>query len=128
MTGTGAGLLERTERQVRRLQEQLLEQLENGARECAAVERRLSGHSGRETETLIKLHRALVLRCSIDPAGLDEMVKMTRDLMRPVMEWARLEEKRREREAAEASKQKEAEGGGLAPETLEKIERELNLL
>ncbi len=121
-------LLERTEEQVRRLQEQLLEQLESGARQCVEVERRLAGCGSPETELLIKLHRALVLRCTLDPAGAEEMVKMTRDLMRPIMEWARLEEKRREREEAQAAQRKDEQTGELKPETLEKIDRRLNLL
>ena len=119
-------------------EEQLLERLEEAADRCAELERHFDTHPPPEIEFLIKLHRAKVLKLSLQPTS-PVMVKLITDLMKPILDWARLEEKRKDRELAErkyhdqsdARKTAEAEAAGenaLSPETLARIERELNLL
>jgi hypothetical protein len=123
------------------LQERLLAQIADGARLCVEVERRLSQNATPQLETLVKLYRVLVLKLCADAEGAPTLLKLANDLMRPVMEWARIEEKRKERELAEqkyrdqvelqkADREKGRDGatGALTAETLAKIERELNLL
>jgi len=119
--------------------EQLLEQIRVGAEQCAEVERQLARHPAPELETLIKLHRVLVLKFSLEAETAPELLKLVKDLMKPVMDWAELQEKGKQRELAEQrhreqmAARKAAPGGSnaggeaLKPETLEQIERELNL-
>ena len=121
-------LHDRAREQVRRLQERLLQQIEAGAKECAEVERQLGGGTTRELETIIKLHNALILRCSLEVENAKELVQMTRHVMQPLLGLARLEEKRRERDEAQAAQRKDEQADGLRPETLEKIDGNLNLL
>jgi hypothetical protein len=122
------------------LQERLLAQIADGAGLCVEVERRLSQNASPQLETLVKLYRVLVLKLCAESEGAPTLLKLANDLMRPVMEWARVEEKRKERELAEqkyrdqvelqkADREKERGGatGALTAETLAKIERELNL-
>ena len=119
------------------LQERLLEQIAEGGKLCRETENQLRQHPCPELETIIKLYRVLVLRLSAEAQAMPDRFQMMGALMRPVMEWARLEEKRKLRQLAEqkyrdetaAQKAKEQRGAdsGLMPETLKKIERELNL-
>ncbi len=125
---------------LQRLQETLLEQIAQGATVCREIESQLRKHSAPELETIIKLHRVLVLKLSAESRAAPELLHLVATLMKPVMDWARLEEKRKDRELAwqkyrdqlaaqQAAKAKENRepAGALRPETLEKIEHELNL-
>jgi hypothetical protein len=75
------------------------------------------------------------MEANTDPQSL----KLVKDLMRPLIDWERLEEQRKDRELAEqkyrdqleaqkAAREQEKGGDALRPETLARIERELNLL
>ena len=122
----------------RKLQEQLLAQIAEGAGLCVEVERQLSRNPTPQLETLIKLYRVLVLKICVEAEGAPSLLKLANELMRPVLEWARLEEKRKERELGEQKYRDQVEkaarekcdgaAGALTPETLAKIERELKLL
>jgi len=130
-------------RQWERCRRQLLEQIAAGARHCQEVEKEFGQHTPPELATLIKLHRVLILQLSAQAEGQPEAVRLVTALMKPVMDWARLQEHRKERELAEQKYRDQVEAqkaalerelkaakaeGGLSPETLEKIERELNLM
>jgi hypothetical protein len=123
------------------LQAQLLARIANGARQCREVEAEFGRNPAPSVETLIKIHRVLVLKLS-NQANLDpDALRQVTELMKPVMEFARLEEKRKDRELAERkhqellaardaarAKTETAESAhALRQETLEKIEHELNL-
>lgn len=125
------------------LREELLAQITHGGRLCAELESQLGKNPPPELETLIKLYRVMILKFSAEANVAPDLFKLVTDLMKPVMDWARLQEKRRERElaeqkyrdqveaqkAAQAKADKtEAGGAGLSPETHEKIQRELKLL
>ena len=123
----------------RGLQDQLLAQIAEGAGMCVEDDRALGQNPNPQVETLIKLYRVLVLKICVEAKGAPSMLKLANDLMRPVMEWARLEEKRKERELVEqkyrdqvekAARERERDEatGALKPETLIRIERELNLI
>jgi hypothetical protein len=125
-------------REERQRQEQLLERIASAAERCAELERQLRKHPAPELETLIKLHRVLIFKFSLEAEVAPELLGLVRDLMKPVMEWAQLEEKRKQRKFAErrhrertraekAAREGQNAGGGLRPETLERIQRELKL-
>jgi len=120
---------------------QLLDQIAQAARHCQEIEREFGKSPPPELETLIKLHRVIILQLSTQTDS--RAARLVTALMKPVMDWARLQEHRKERELAEAkyrdlvAAQKAAlerelnaakTAGGLSPETLEKIERELKLM
>ena len=124
------------------IKQKLLNQINRGAALCAEVERRLAGNAAPELETLIKLFRVIILKLSVEANVAPDLLKLVNDLIKPVLDWARLEEKRKEREFSEqkyqeqaasqqAARGKEQKAGNgenaLTPETLEKIERELKL-
>jgi hypothetical protein len=85
----------------------------------------------------------LILQLSAQTEFRPETVRQVTALMKPVMDWAKLQEQVKARELAETkyrdqvAAQKAAlerqvhaakNEGGLSPETLAKIERELNLM
>jgi hypothetical protein len=125
------------------LQAELLSQITHGARLCAEVEAKLSQNPTPELETLIKLYRVLILKFSLEAEVAPGLFRLANDLMKPVLDWARLQEKRKERELAEQKyrdkveaqkaardQRTRAESGadGLSPQTVEKIHNELSLL
>ncbi len=127
-------------RQREHLETQLLLQIAKAARECQAVEAEFGRNPAPPLETLIKLHRVLVLKLSTQANLAPNLLSLVAQLMRPVMEWARLQEKQKQRELAEqkyrdelaaqkAVRDKELSGetDALTPETVAKIERELHL-
>ncbi len=120
-------------------QQELLERIAAGAQECQELERLFGQHPPPELELLLKLHRVLILKFTLEAEGAPEMIKLVKDLMRPVVDWAQVQEQRRRRELAEQKYRDEAaarkatalrpgQDEGLRPETLKQIERELKLL
>jgi hypothetical protein len=142
--GTAAPALEGSRDDVRgQVQEELLAQITHGGRLCVEIEKQFGENPAPELETLIKLYRVLILKFSLEAQVAPELFRLVTDLMRPVMEWARLQEKRRERELAEQkyrdqvrtqkanqAKEQQAQSGeaALTSETIEKIQRELKLM
>ena len=123
-------------------QEKLLNQISRGAALCREIEQSLAGNPAPEPETLIKLMRVIILKLSVQAKAAPDRLRLVKDLMKPVLDWARLEEQRKGREFAEhkyeeqaATQEAEREkaksdasgDNALSPETLEKIERELKL-
>jgi hypothetical protein len=116
------------------LRETMLEQISQAAEQCAAVEAAFDKNPPPAVVTLINLHRVLVLKLSNEANGLTPaMVHLATSALRPLLDWQQLEDKRRELELEEKEEKLAAEEkaatneGGLRPETLEKIERELGL-
>lgn len=118
----------------------MLDQISAGVALCAQVERQLAGHPAPGLETLIKLYRVIILKLSVEADPAPGLPKLVNDLMKPVLDWARLEEKRKDREFAEQKHRDQlaqaaagkAQGAAeaekaLSPETLQKIEHELKL-
>jgi len=119
-----------------RPEESLLERIAEGAQLCRDIEEQLREHPAPELETIIKMYRTLVLRLSAEAPAVPELRHLVSTFIKPVLDWARLEEKRKDRELAEqrrreAAQQKTAQAGAngsaLKPETLEEIEHELHL-
>jgi len=126
-------------------QETVLDQIAQGARLCGEIEGQFGKNPPPELETLLKLHRVLILKFSLEANASQDLLRLVRDLMKPVMDWAQLQEKRKLRELAErkyrdqaeaqqAARAKEKQGAGagdgaaLTSDTLTQIERELQLL
>ena len=118
------------------VRERLLAEIAQGDKLCQEVEARLGQHRCPELATIIKLHRLLVLRLSGEAEAIPEHFKLMSSLMKPLMEWGRLEERRKQRELAEqkyrdelaaqqAAARKRAEA--LTLETLERINHEIEL-
>lgn len=121
----------------------LLRQIATGARQHQDVLQEFAKHPAPELETIIKLHRVLILKLSTQANADPDMLELLGRLMKPTMEFAKLQEKRRELElleqkyrdlvaerkaAIEAEIGKARTKGGVTAETLEKIEAELRLL
>jgi hypothetical protein len=124
----------------RQLQESLLARIAQGATLCRELEAQLGQHPAPELETIIKLYRVLLLKLSAEVQAVPDLRHLVSTLMKPVMDWARLEEKRKDREwveqqARESAAARQAKRNGenghadnaLSSETLKKIERELKL-
>jgi hypothetical protein len=128
-------------RQLEIVQNKLLDQIASAARQCQAIEAEFGRNAPPHMHTLINLHRVLVMKLSAQANLAPTLLPLVTNLMRPVLEWARLEEKQKDRRLAEAkfrrrladqSATRLAEDAdsekALTSETLEKIERDLNLL
>jgi hypothetical protein len=126
-------------RQAGRLQQRLLEEIAQAGECCKEIEQQFSKNPAPAIETLIKLHRLLALKLSTGAQETPALVRLVATLMKPLLDWSRLEEQRKQRELdrqkehEEAKARETATSGGsdahaLQPDTLKKIERELKLL
>ena len=125
----------RRTREQRALQKQFFSMLKEAGQQCRAIEEEFGRLPAPELETLIKVHRSMVLKLSMQANLTPEALVMVSTLMKPVLEWGRLEEKRRDREFAERKheEQKAAQhaaktGNALRTDTRKKIERSMKLL
>ena len=131
------------DRKATRSEAQFLAMVKRGARQCRLLEKALADGGAPELELLIKLHRSLILNLSTQGEKAPNLLRLAAELMKPVLGWASLQEKRRIRELAEqkyrdqVAAQKAAierainaakASGGISQETLEHVERELKLL
>jgi hypothetical protein len=121
-----------------RLQERVLERIVETAKLCREIEKRLQQHSAPELDTIIQLHQLLILGLSAQVLDAPELLEFVSALMKPVMEWARIQEKRADRELArekhkdqlvaqEAASENVGPVKALTDATREKIEHELHL-
>lgn len=121
-------------RRAERLQKMMLRLIIEGARQTDALERQLASHPPPELETLLKLHRVLILQLTLNAADHSDRLKVAQELMRPLLQWAQLEEKRRAREerarAADQARKltlEEERRQALENETLNLCEQQLRL-
>lgn len=71
----------------RQLQEKLLAQIATGAEQCASVEKQFSKNAPPELETLIKLHRVLILQLTTQAQADPELLKLADQLTRTALEY-----------------------------------------
>ncbi len=131
-----------SDRQTKRMQERLLGQIASGSRQCKEVEAALGKNGAPELDTLIKLHRVLILKLSTEVNTKPETIEIVAQMMKPVMDYAKLEEKRRElalseqkyrdqvranSEALQRELKKAKAEGGISNETFEFVEQKLKL-
>jgi hypothetical protein len=122
-------------------EEALLERLGQGAEYCRKIEDQLSKYAGPELNAIMRLHRIIILKLSTQAELNPALWAVLKDLLKPGMDWARLQEQQKDREFAErkhhdqmaadqteATVPKDPAETSLTPETLEKIEFELKLL
>lgn len=121
-----------SERRSLRAQTEFLDLIVRTARQKHKLERSL-GRGAPGLETLIQAHRVLVLKFSQESTITPELLQRVKDLMKPVMEWARLEEQRKRRELAERryrdliEAERAAAAGGISPATMDHFQTLLNL-
>jgi hypothetical protein len=77
-------------RQSQLMQSALLQQISSGASACKEVELQFAKNPAPELETLIKLHRVLVMKLSTAGNVNPELLELVSSLMKPVMEFAKL--------------------------------------
>ena len=78
------------------MQDKLLAQISTGANACKKVETEFAKNPAPELETLIKLHRVLVMKLSTEGNVNPELLELVASLMKPVMEFAKLDVKKDE--------------------------------
>src|SRR5262249_52655223 len=93
--------------------------------------------------TLIQLQQLIIFQLRSRAEGDSTILRLVNDLLRPIMAWATLEQKKVEheltkqkyedkrqadKEAADHAQRRAKGGGGIRPETLAEIERELRLM
>jgi hypothetical protein len=133
----------RKRRRSKRRPEDFLQQIGLTARQCREFERQFGQNPPPELDTLLKLHRVLAFRLT---TGTDEDTASLRamaNILRPLLAWAALEEKRRDRafakqkyreqlEIQKAAIQRELEAargqGGVGGMNLDDVERRLGLM
>lgn len=71
----------------RREQDRLLDSITSGAAQCQEVEEKFGKNPAPELETLIKLHRVLILQLSTNANSNPELLKLANDSLRTVMEF-----------------------------------------
>src|SRR5262249_59813732 len=91
------------------IHEPLLNQIARGAALCREVERQLGENPGPELETIIKLHRMMILNLSAQAQQEPDLLRHVHALTKSVIDWAQLEEKRKARELAEQKYRDELE-------------------
>lgn len=79
-------------RQRERQEAMLLGQIANGARQCQEVERAFGKAPAPEMDTLIKLHRVLILKLSTASAMNPDLLELVNRMMKPVVQFARLQQ------------------------------------
>jgi hypothetical protein len=128
-----------------RRQAALLAQIASGARQTAEVEKQFAKNPAPALETITKLYRVLIMQLTTKSVDHPELIEVANHMTKTVMDFVsgqtkaeiekskiNLAERRvklLEAKAAAFDKVKEAvSSGGITPETLTKIERELKLL
>jgi hypothetical protein len=72
----------------RQLQDKLLAQIASGARQCQAVEKQFGANPAPELETLVKLHRVLIMQMSTQGNVDPEFLKLADGMLRTAMDYA----------------------------------------
>jgi len=88
-------------RQQQRLQDKLLANITSGAHAVKAVEKQFAKDAPPEVETLIKLHRVLIMQLSLQATANPELLKTASDCMKPVMTYLKVQEQRADRHLEE---------------------------
>jgi hypothetical protein len=133
----------RKRRRSKRGPEDFLEQIGLSARQCREFERQFGQNPPPELDTLLKLHRVLVFRLTTGTDKDTGSLRAMANILRPLLAWAALEEKRRDRALAEqkyreqleiqkAAIQRELDAargkGGVSGMKLDEVERRLGLM
>lgn len=88
-------------RSARHLQTRLLGQIASGSRECKEVEKAFGQDPPPELETLIKLHRVLIMKLSTMAVADPELLSLASGMMKPMIAYAKVQEQAKSRELDE---------------------------
>jgi len=88
-------------RQQQRLQDRVLEKIATGAQAVKRVEKQFAKDAPPEVETLIKLHRVLIMQLSLQATANPELLKVATKAMTPVMTYLKVQEQRADRHLEE---------------------------
>lgn len=80
----------------RSAQDRLLAQITSGSRACQEVEAQFSKTEAPALESLIKLHRVVIMQLATQAGTQPELLELMGGAMKPVLEFAKLELKGRE--------------------------------
>lgn len=75
----------------RDLQSRLLDRITSGARQVQEVEKAFAGNPPPEIETLLKLHRVLILKLSTQAELDPKLLGLVNQMMRPVLDMMKLQ-------------------------------------
>lgn len=95
------------DRQQRLVQEQLLERVASGARFVRDLEDRFSKDAPPELSTLVNLLKLLVMQLSVHGAADPKTLSIVSGLMKPVMDFAKLQQAQQELELSRARFQRD---------------------
>jgi hypothetical protein len=87
-------------RRSEQLRERLLGQIASGARQVKEIEGQFKTSPPPEVETIIKLQRVLIMQLSTQATANPELIGLVAKLTKPSMEYAKLLEKRADRDFA----------------------------
>lgn len=82
--------------QQQRMQDQLLERIASGAQACQQIEKQFSKDAPPELETLLKLLRVQIMTLSVQGQADPELLQLAGNLLKPIMEHLKIEQKREE--------------------------------
>lgn len=124
-------------------EEKLLHSIATGAQLCRKLDAEMGANPPPELDTIMRLNRVLIMSLSTTGQANPEHLQMADRMTRTVLEHMKVLEKRQDRALMERRvvllEEKSANAlrliaearkstGGVTPETLEKIEKELRLL
>ena len=130
-------------RQAERAEAAFLFSIASGAKFLKTVDAEFAEHPAPELAAIMPVLRTLVFELSVHAHADPAKLQLVERLLKPLMEFAKLQEKRREielaenkyrdlvaarREAIQTELDKAKVAGGVTPETITKIEAELKLL
>lgn len=114
--------------QEQRLQDQILQRIASGSDTCTQIEREFTRHPAPEMETLLKVLRVMIMNLSLHGQAQPELLQLAGNLLKPVMEHLKIQERGKDREleerrvkllenkAAQADQAREVTESNLTPE------------
>ena len=94
-------------RQQARMQDRILERIATGAQAVKRVEKQFAKDPPPELETLIKLHRVLIMQLTLQANADPELLKVATGAMRPVLDFVKEQGKTEDRTLARDKFQRE---------------------
>jgi len=88
-------------RQQQRLQDRVLDRITTGAAAVKQVEKQFAKDAPPEVETLIKIHRVLIMQLSLQAAANPDLLRTASECMKPVMAYLKVQEQRADRNLEE---------------------------
>lgn len=84
-------------RQAAKMQQVILDRISSGAQSAQQIAKAFDRAPAPEVEALIRLHRFIVHQLAVNGMAEPKLLATASAMMRPVMEWARLEDRAKDR-------------------------------